>query len=186
MKTKQVRRAEETAVKFRRAVRTPHNGKAEGVQKDNPIPAIGPLLGLLETRLERAGCRPRLCPPRRGQDAGPGSVLPESSQETTSTTLHAPERKGQAQQETQEKWNRRHDSSVRLRHKRKRAACREAQGNTGVCPGRGALPHLGTVIDLSDLPEQQEATHQPHSIACFTLYICRRLYLLQSRLRQKQ
>lgn len=48
------------AAKFR----TPHNGKAEGAQKDNPIPAIGPFLGLLEIGLERAGCGCRLCPPR--------------------------------------------------------------------------------------------------------------------------
>lgn len=137
-----MRRAEETAVKFRQVVRTPHNGKAEGAQKDNPIPAIGPFLGLLEIGLERAGCWSRLCPP---------SAL---RKQPAQLSMH---RRGK------NKHNRKRRKSeagamthrVRLTHKWKKAACREAQGKIGVCPRRGALPYLGTIIDLSDLPEQQ-------------------------------
>lgn len=70
-------------------------------------------------------------------------------------THHRGENKHNRKQET---WNGRHDSSVGLHtNGRGRNAGRYRENSVcgGCNPRSGALPYLGTIIDLSDLPEQQ-------------------------------
>lgn len=169
VKARKVRRAEETAAKFT-SCQDPTWWRGRRCSQGQPHSgAFRNMAGEGRMVVQALSCQSAL----RKQ---PSQVL----------THQRGENKHNRKQET---WNGRHDSSVWLAHKWKRKGCGEVQENS-VCgsgnPRSGALPYLGTIIDLSDLPEQQSATHQPRFIACFTLYICRRLYLLQSRLQQKQ